>query len=520
MPVNTQHRQYQEFSKKWERCRDVAAGQDAVHQAGEKYLPKLKAQTSNDYKAMVLRSTFYNATWRTISGLLGMMFRKPPKVEVPAAVEELLKDVDAAGQPFQLLLQDVSENALTVGRIAVLVDYPTAPKGLTQADARRMNLRPTMLLYRAESVINWRTGRVNNQTVLTQVVLKEPESVDNPKDEFESKEQDTYRVLDLEQLPASPGDNTPASPVYRQRVFKPQLTKSTTGMKGNATAYVPGPPIYPEMRSMKLGFIPLVIMGTDEVGPDVDEPPLIDLVDLNLAHYRTSADYAHGCHFTALPTLFLAGFKRELDAAGNPKDVYIGSETAIVSANEKAQASFVEFSGAGLSTLENKLNREEQQMAILGARMLEPQKKAVETAESSSIHRKGEESTLSSMAQAISLGMTQALKWFTEWAEADPSKVLVELNRDFYPAPMDPAMLSALLGGWQQGAPGLSDQGLFNLLKAGEIVAEEVTLEEEQARIAERQQQIQEQNAAALALQQEIFGESGAGGGQPGKAIA
>jgi hypothetical protein len=512
MPVTTQHAQYKKFATKWERCRDVSAGQDAVHTGGEKYLPKLKSQTPDDYKAMVLRTTFYNATWRTISGLVGMLFRKPPKVEVPPKVEPLLEDVDAAGQPFQLFLQDVSENSLTVGRVAVLVDYPTAPEGITQADAIRMNLRPTMQLYRTESVINWRTGRVNNQTVLTQVVLKEPEVVPDPSDEFASKEQDNYRVLDLEKPPAVGGVET--KPVYRQRVFKPKSQSKA----GGTVTYVADPPIYPKMNNAPLGYIPIVIMGTDDVGTDVDEPPLIDLVDLNLAHYRTSADYAHGCHFTALPTLFLAGFKAELDAAGNPKAVYIGSETAIVTSNPDAKADFVEFSGAGLSTIENKLNREEQQMAILGARMLEPQRAAPETAESASIHRKGEESTLSSMAQAISLGMTQALKWFTEWAGADPEKVLVELNRDFFPAPMDPGMLSALLTGWQQGAPGLSDQGLFDLLKAGEIVSDGVTLEEEQARIEARQQQIQEQQAAAMQLQQDLFagqGEGGQGGAAP-----
>ena len=123
-------------------------------------------------------------------------------------------------------------------------------------------------------------------------------------------------------------------------------------------------------------------------------------------------------------------------------------------------------------------------MAVLGARMLEPQKKAPEAADSGSIRRKGEESMLSAAAQAISLGVTIALRWFTEWGGGDPAKVEFELNRDFYPAPMTAQMLTALVSSWQQGA--YSDQVLFENLQQGEIISRETTLEEEQQRRADR----------------------------------
>jgi hypothetical protein len=117
-------------------------------------------------------------------------------------------------------------------------------------------------------------------------------------------------------------------------------------------------------------------------------------------------------------------------------------------------------------------------MAILGARMLEPQKKGVETAESMSIHRKGEESMLAAAAQAISLGVLRALKWFVEWAGDDAGSVNFELNKDFYPRPMTPEMLSALVTSWQAGA--FSDQTLFENLQTGDVISADVTLEQEQ----------------------------------------
>lgn len=486
MPINSPHPEYSTMEPKWKRCRDVSAGQDAVHTAGESYLPKLKDQSDADYKAMVMRSTFYNATWRTISGLIGMMLRVPPVIDVPETVKPLLDDVDAAGEPMQLFMQDICENALTVGRLGVLVDVPaiTAQPGkpATMADAKAQNIRPTMQLYRAESIINWRTGRVNNKTVLTMVVLKECEWV--PADAYSGKEEDRWRELTLE------------NNVYRVRMWKRKAAPQG-GQVPNLTDQFEqvGQDVFPVMNGKTMNLIPFVFLGTDDMTCDVDEPPLIDLVDVNLSHYRTTADYAHGCHFTGLPTLFLAGFKADEEADGTPKKVYIGSEAAIVSSNADAKASFVEFTGQGLTALKDKLDREEQQMAILGARMLEAQKKQAESADGSSIRRKGEESMLSSVAQALSLGMTQALKWFVMFTGTTAvDSVKAELNRDFYPARIAAPELTAMVSAWQLGA--ISDQTLFTNLQRGDIIAQDTTLEEEQERIADRQQQLMDQMGA------------------------
>jgi len=186
-------------------------------------------------------------------------------------------------------------------------------------------------------------------------------------------------------------------------------------------------------------------------------------------------------HFTALPTLFLSGF-----TAKNPNEkVYLGSEAAIVTSNPDARATFIEFGGAGLSHISNCMKEEEQKMAVLGARMLEPQLKVGEAADSASIRRKGEESTLSSIALCVSLGITMALQWFAEFNGGKKTDIKkYEINRNFVLAGMDPAKLTALVSAWQQGA--ISDQVLFYNLKAGEIIDEATTLEEEQARRNDR----------------------------------
>jgi len=124
-------------------------------------------------------------------------------------------------------------------------------------------------------------------------------------------------------------------------------------------------------------------------------------------------------------------------------------------------------------------------MAILGARLLSAEKKDSETSQTAQIHRAGESSVLASIAETISSGLTMALNTFCEWA-GQPGKWSVEINRDFLPPEVTPEELKGWMAAWMSGAPGFSDQGLFNLLKKREVVADDVTLEEEQARIGEK----------------------------------
>ena len=43
--------------------------------------------------------------------------------------------------------------------------------------------------------------------------------------------------------------------------------------------------------------------------------PLADIIVVNLDHYRLTADYKHGMHFTALPTAWVSGFDKNCLAA-------------------------------------------------------------------------------------------------------------------------------------------------------------------------------------------------------------
>src|SRR5687767_13609599 len=83
MSVDSVHPDYERFYPKWIRARDIIAGEDAVKEAGTRYLPRLESQTDGEYAAYVTRAAFFNGTARTAEGFSGMIFRREPVVKLP-----------------------------------------------------------------------------------------------------------------------------------------------------------------------------------------------------------------------------------------------------------------------------------------------------------------------------------------------------------------------------------------------------------------------------------------------------
>ncbi|WP_434033583.1 DUF4055 domain-containing protein [Cupriavidus sp. a3] len=459
MPVDTKHPDYIAALPKWAKCRDAVKGEEAVHAKGQTYLPKLSGQSDEAYEAYKQRAGFYNGTGRTLEVLTGLVFRRPPTIDLPSGMESVQADADMSGTPLLTMCEKTADELLQVGRFGLLVDYPTQqnePLTVGQAEAR--GLRPFMALYTAEAIINWSTGRVGNQTTLTQVVLAE--SVEVRKDEFTVECKAQYRVLDL------------FEGRYRVRLFRPDLAQNVAISE-----------IFPLMNGRPMGFIPFVICNPTGISWQVSKPPLLDLVNINMSHYRGTADYEHGLHYTGLPTAWITGHASQgvnEDGTAASETWSIGSGEAWVIPEEGAKVGFLEFQGAGLSQLKDSLDGKVQMMSTLGARMLMQEKRQAEAAETASIYRAGENSVLASVANAASSALTRALEWMRDWM-GQSGEVSARLNTDFLPTGLTAQDITALVSAWMQGA--ISWETLFDNLVRGEVVADGSTADEERARI-------------------------------------
>lgn len=444
MAVNTPCQEYEDNIYKWDKCRTVVDGEEAIKDAGTTYLPMLGGQDAGDYSAYKERALFYGATGRTIKGLLGGLMRKEPLFfNTTARMDAELESVTQLYQSSSDFVTSILLEILTVGRTGVLVDAPVEEGGV-----------PYLSLYKAESVINWQTQNTGAGMILTLVVLKETYSATG-EDDFVVKERIQYRVLEL------------LENAYQQRVFR-----SKDEFVETEFYEVPEMTVFPQIGNRKLEYIPFMFINTDVVSPGISTPPLLPLVNVNLSHYRSSADLEHGRHFCGCPTAVLCGFPDE-------ETYKIGSPVAWVNPDSEAHASFLEFTGQGLGSLEKALEEKEKQMAVLGARLLEGDKQAPESGHALSIRHAGENSILSSIAHNISRASGILFSWLLEWRGIANAEVGVEINQDFINERLASEEISALVQAWQSGA--ISWDTLFFNFQKGELYPEGQEPETEQA---------------------------------------
>ena len=203
-------------------------------------------------------------------------------------------------------------------------------------------------------------------------------------------------------------------------------------------------------------------------------PPLIDLVEVNLAHYRVSADHKHALFLTAQPTPWVTGVK---DVSS--EDLKIGSSSAWVLESPDAKVGMLEFTGEGVEAMQSDLNNMQQQMSVLGARLLEVPPSHQEAAAAVRMRHAGDDAVLQKIAGSVGGGLSQVLRqhaWWSGTGEYD-EMIDVSLSREFFAVRMGPEELQAMLLAVQAGQ--ISYATFYRQLQLGGIARPGVTEEDE-----------------------------------------
>lgn len=461
MPVDSKNREYIAHELSWKQCRDTIDGEEAVKKAGPQYLPAL---AGGDYTAYKQRALFFGATSRTVQGLQGAVFRKDYTLEYPESKRELLDDVTEEASNIDVLLRNTVREVLEVGRTGLLVDVSNDDNGVESY--------AYVAQYKAENILNWRSERINGSMTLVMVALLE--SYDDPEapdhDAYNPAEKFQVRMLTLIPTAQATGNDGDEGMVYKQEVYRKVGERDDWSVITELT-------VVPENKGIPLDHIPFKFINSDNDETAISKPPLLDMVNVNLSHYRTSADLEHGAHFTALPTAVLTGF--------DPKTKYsIGSGAAWVTSNPQAGATYLEYTGQGLGALRDLKKDKEQMMAVLGARFLEESKRVGEAAETLRIRASADAGTLESMVGTIDEALTTVLQWHAAWSditEGGVNKIKLTLNKDFVSARLQAPEIVALMKARQAGE--LSQDSFLHNLKEGEILPDGRTIEEEKGLI-------------------------------------
>ena len=461
MPVtlqygSIQHQDYDKFITRWRMIRDVIEGKEAIDSRGTTYLPQPKGYDDTRYLAYQTRAVLYNATSKTLDGYLGQLFRKEAETSLPEGLEYLEGDTDGEGNSLVQFSKKVCRDVISQGRYGILVDYPQAKGVETLEDERKANMKAYLIPYPTESIKNWSTKRVGARTILSSLLLESSELDTGNGHVFGSVAVRQWRLLEI--------DNTGK---YVQRKMR---ESEQIDSKGNKTrVIVEVETIYPKLPNGEfLTEIPFVFIGSETFTPKPDLPPLYHLAQLNLAHYRNSADFEQAVFMIGQPTPYITGVDDQF-IEKNQGSLVFGSGVAWLLPPD-CTVGLIE-SKSEKNLIFKAMDAKEQEMVGLGAKIIQDSTaRGSESSESIQLRRSGEASQLSCIADNVSQGIVRAMGWVAMWQGVNPEKVEYQINKDFYAQRLTHQDITALVAAWQGGA--ITHEILLDNFRKGEVVSE------------------------------------------------
>lgn len=456
---------YRRRSAQWRRVRDALEGEDCIKERGTEYLPKSRGMKPRDYnEEYKARAVFYSVAERTLRGLVGLVLRTDPVPRLPSRLDSLERRASPEGFTLRQLVREALRENLSLGRYGILVDVPkNAP----------LDFRPLLATYQAEDITCWEeeidedTGqrRVTRVVVREEATVQDDEASTKLRELFLDKENDGIYTVRLYEKTESEARGR-----YQRSRKRNRELDYLTGNYNLTDTFVP------TRAETPLTKIPFVFVSPFDQRARTEKPPFLDLVDMNLAHYRNSADYEQALHLVASPTPYLFGVKQdEVPAAIGPSQLWH-------STRQDVNAGFVEFNGTGVEAIRRAMRDKEGRMAVLGARLIRGDDRENVTAETTRLETREEMSILVAATESVEEAFTRALQIAATWTGESEDSVDLTLNRDFVETRLSDKELVSLVAAWQ--AEAISRETLHRNLQRGEIMDAERTLEDELESIA------------------------------------
>lgn len=435
MPVTDQHKDYQKNIRNWELVRDCVAGSSAIkdrveygentrntemlNHRGTRYLPPpnaddTSAENVERYRSYLKRANFTNFTGNTQEGFLGMVFRQELSVDLPSQVEYLEENATGGGLSLDQLARGTVSDTLITGRYGLLTDYPQVPEGLTVAQVRDMGLRANILPYSAESIVNWRTEVFAGVKMLVLVVLKEETTV-LLEDGFSSECVTQYRVLRLR------------SGIYTQQMYDDKSVPLTDEVEPR------------KFDGSRWTEIPFVFVGSTNNDEKPDKACLYDIAEVNVAHYRNSADFEESSFMVGQPTPWASGLTQDWANNVMKGGVQIGSRTVVL-LPEGGAFGMAEVSPNQLP--QQGMKDKEEQLVKIGANIIRDNG-SNNRVDEVKMKFAGQTSKLGTLVGNVQSALVKSIGWCVEFMGGVVDDVELTLNRQFFDVKLDPQEVMA-----------------------------------------------------------------------------
>lgn len=417
------HPLYEKYISQWVKCSDVIEGSAAIKAKGEIYLPRLSTQNDTDYASYKNRAVFFGISSRLLNTNVGVIVRRTPSLVYSKYMENYFSNDNINVLSFNEVRRKITRELTLKGRVAVLIDINS-------------NDMPIPKIVPTEAIINWSE---NEDNIVKSILIATEVLEIDPTTFVETK---TVKYFRLEMRPKI-GDST------KQAFTVVSLDDDKTEIDVKQ----------PSLRGRTFDHIPLYCINPFGVNINPIKPPMMDIVDINLSHYMTSADLENGRHFVGLPTPWVTG-------ATSDTTLRVGSEEAWIIPSEKAKVGYLEFMGQGLDALYKALQEKQSQMSQFSAQLMDTSTRGSEAEGTVRLRYSSDAANLTDIALSTEACLQMSYSTIANMLQTD--KPNIELNKDFLATKMTHNELRELTKSLVDGA--ITEEVFMYNLERGEMI--------------------------------------------------
>lgn len=432
---------YQAMLPFWQIVEDIRESTPVLREKKTDYVPQFEAESKKDYEARLKLTYAADSYALTLEEHVGLITNEPPKLsdDVPEPIRVLADDFTGEGDDLVTYTQDVVDAALHFGHAVLWTDYPSTAGFRNLAEKRRAMVRPYAVLYRAPSVLNWRTVTIGGVRYLTYLVLREKS--DRDVEGFGSQTVTRFRHVSQEVIRDGEGNATGLGPILWRAWDKVKDSKGADQFEPAGEGAIVGPSTIPAR----------IVYGGRRVAFMQSRPHLRGVALTAIEALGVQSDYANVMHKCNVPTPIFVG--REQDSGPGKKTVKMGEGIDIPLGGN---AFFLEPTGTAIEATTKRLDSLDRRMQRQGATTSDGSAQAL-TATEAQLVANSRAAKLRRAAGSTEKGLTAQLEDFAKFMAMDSDRPhakggTVTLSDDFAGAVLDAPYLTVLLQAWEKEA--------------------------------------------------------------------
>lgn len=389
----------------WPLITSLVGGRRTMIAQEQIYLPKQEAEKDRPYKARLSRTFLFEGFNDTVDKLSSKPFsRKITIQEEPSEkLQILFKDVDKTGKSLTQFARELLTTGLRRGLTHILIDFPVNKKfddegkeiEVTKADENAIDARPTFSEIAPTNLIDWHEdhqGKLIYARWIENSVERKSRFIDETKERIREMTDATWTIFERD----------------KSKKEEDQWTELDSG-------------------THTFGRVPIVTFYTEQTGSRTATPPLRKLAEANLMHYQSGSDQRNLLNVARAGILLLTGFNDEDTEDG----VEIGPRAQLTSANENADAKWVEHGGKAIEAGRKDLQDIENYMTILGTEPLVI-KPGNRTATADLVDEGKSQSAIQTWIRLLESALEEAYSFAAEWVkETLPEKFAIDIFNEF-----------------------------------------------------------------------------------------